>query len=129
MRRYSFCFPATIRPQRHALQYQSQQSLRMISRRWTTGSTRSESGGRDIQGSQVLNWGAEVEKMYHVGSGGWNPGDTIAPGNWGKQVRKLGNGQGMVGYGDIHDAINVGLEVALEVARLLMAPDAPSRLD
>jgi hypothetical protein len=70
-----------------------------------------------------------MRKLYHVGSGRWKPGDSITPGNWGKQVRQFGNGQGMLGYGNIHDAINIGWEIALEAARQLTAPNAPSRLN
>jgi hypothetical protein len=73
--------------------------------------------------------GAEMRKLYHVGDGNWKPGDSIAPGNWGKQVRQFGEGVGFRGYGNIHDAINIGWEIALEAARQLTAPDAPSRLD
>ncbi|MHC2522807.1 DUF2441 domain-containing protein [Bradyrhizobium diazoefficiens] len=71
--------------------------------------------------------GGTMRKFYHVGSGHWKPGDSIAPGNWGKQTRQFGKGAGFRGYGSIGDAVIVGWEVALEVARQLTAPDAPSR--
>jgi hypothetical protein len=71
-----------------------------------------------------------MRKLYHVGNGGWKPGDSIAPGNWGKQTRQLGKGEGFRGYGgDVNNAKIIGLEVAVEVARQLTAPDAPSRLN
>jgi hypothetical protein len=70
-----------------------------------------------------------MKKLYHVGSGVWKRGDSIAPGNWGKQSRQLGQGEGFRGYGDINNAVVIGWEVALEAARQLTAPDAPSRLD
>jgi hypothetical protein len=70
-----------------------------------------------------------MRKLYHVGSSDWKPGDSIAPGNWGKQTRQFGKGDGFLGYGDINNAKIVGWEVALEVARQLTAPDAPSRLN
>ncbi|MBR0703429.1 hypothetical protein JQ599_26230 [Bradyrhizobium diazoefficiens] len=67
--------------------------------------------------------------LYHVGNGDWKPGDSIAPGNWGRQTRRFGKGHGFLGYGDINNAKIVGWEVALEIARQLTAPDAPSRLN
>ena len=70
-----------------------------------------------------------MRKLYHVGGGGWKPGDSIAPGNWGKQTRQFGEGEGFRGYGSTSDAVNIGWEIALEVARQLTAPDAPSRLN
>ena len=71
-----------------------------------------------------------MRKLYHVGNAGWKPGDSIAPGNWGKQTRQLGKGEGFRGYGgDVNNAKIIGLEVAVEVARQLTAPDAPSRLN
>jgi hypothetical protein len=70
-----------------------------------------------------------MRRFYHVGSGGWKPGDSIAPGNWGKQTRQFGKGIGFRDYGDINNAKIMGWEVALEVARQLTAPDAPSRLN
>jgi hypothetical protein len=70
-----------------------------------------------------------MRKLYHVGDGGWKPGDSITPGNWGKRSRQFGTGPGFVGYGNVHDVINIGWEIALEAARQLTAPDAPSRLD
>jgi uncharacterized protein DUF2441 len=70
-----------------------------------------------------------MRKLYHVGSGGWKPGDSIAPGNWGEQSRQLGKGEGFRGYGDVNNAVIIGWEIALEVARLLTSPDAPSRLN
>jgi hypothetical protein len=70
-----------------------------------------------------------MRKLYHVGNGGLKAGDSIAPGNWGKQTRQFGKGEGFRGYGDVRDAVNIGWEVALEVARQLTAPDAPSRLN
>jgi hypothetical protein len=70
-----------------------------------------------------------MRKLYHVGNGDWKPGDSIAPGNWGKQVRQFGKGAGFRGYGDIRDAVNTGWEIALEITRQLTAPDAPSRLN
>ncbi|MBR1296653.1 DUF2441 domain-containing protein [Bradyrhizobium sp. AUGA SZCCT0042] len=69
-----------------------------------------------------------MRKLYHVGSG-WKPGDSIAPGNWGKQARQFGEGNGFREYADANDAVIVGWEVALEVARQLTAPVAPSRLN
>jgi hypothetical protein len=70
-----------------------------------------------------------MTKLYHVGDGNWKPGDSIAPGNWGKQVRQFGKGVGLRGYGNAKDAEITGLEIVLEAARQLTAPDAPSRLD
>jgi len=70
-----------------------------------------------------------MRKLYHVGDGGWKPGDRIAPGNWGKRCRQFGTGPGFVGYRDVNDVKNIGWEVALETARQLTAPDAPSRLN
>ncbi|WP_271593240.1 DUF2441 domain-containing protein [Bradyrhizobium sp. CCBAU 65884] len=70
-----------------------------------------------------------MRKFYHVGAGAWKPGDSIAPGNWGKQTRQFGKGTGFRGYGNVKDAEIVGVEVALEAARQLTAPDAPSRLN
>ena len=70
-----------------------------------------------------------MRRLYHVGNGGWKPGDRIAPGNWGKRTRQFGKGAGFLGYGDVNNAKIIGWEVALEVARQLTAPEAPSRLD
>jgi hypothetical protein len=70
-----------------------------------------------------------MRKLYHVGYGGWKPGDSIAPGNWGKRTRQFGKGGGYRDYGAVSDAAVVGWEVALEIARQLTAPDAPSRLN
>jgi hypothetical protein len=70
-----------------------------------------------------------MKKLYHVGNGGWKTGDCIAPGNWGKQTRQFGKGEGFRDYGDVNNAKIVGWEVALEAARQLTAPNAPSRLD
>lgn len=70
-----------------------------------------------------------MRKLYHVGNGSWKAGDTIEPGNWGKQTRQFGKGAGFRDYGDVNNAKIIGWEVALEAARQLSAPDAPSRLD
>ena len=70
-----------------------------------------------------------MRTFYHVGNGGWKPGDCIASGNWGKRCRQFGKGAGFRGYGNVNDVINIGWEIALEAARQLTAPDAPSRLD
>ncbi|MGE9009225.1 hypothetical protein ACO2JO_11625 [Leptospira interrogans] len=69
-----------------------------------------------------------MRKLYHVG-GDWKPGDCIAPGNWGNQTRQFGKGGGLRDYGDVNNAKIVGWEIALEVARQLTAPNAPSRLN
>lgn len=68
-------------------------------------------------------------KLYHVSANGWKPGGTIRPGNWGKQSRQFGKGHGFFAYGNLSNANIVGWEVALEVARQLTAPDAPSRFN
>jgi Protein of unknown function (DUF2441) len=70
-----------------------------------------------------------LRKLYHVSDGSWKPGDSIAPGNWGKQVRQFGKGVGFQGYGNAKNAEITGLEIVLEAARQLTAPDAPSRLE
>jgi hypothetical protein len=70
-----------------------------------------------------------MRRLYHVGNGSLKAGDSIAPGNWGKQTRQFGKGEGFQGYGNVKDAVIVGLEATLEVARQLTAPDAPSRLN
>jgi hypothetical protein len=70
-----------------------------------------------------------MRKLYHVGNGGWKTGDGIAPGNWGKQTRQFGKGGGFRGYGNVKDAEIIGMEITLEAARQLTAPDAPSRLE
>jgi len=67
--------------------------------------------------------------LYHVGKSDWKQGDCIEPGNWGRQTRQFGKGSGFVGYGTVQNATIVGWEVALELARQLTAPDAPSRLN
>jgi hypothetical protein len=72
---------------------------------------------------------AGMRKLYHVGNGDLKPGDSIAPGNWGKQSRQFGEGEGFRCYGNIKDAVIIGWEIALEAARQLTAPDAPSRLN
>ena len=63
-----------------------------------------------------------MKKLYHVGGGGWKPGDSIAPGNWGKQTRQFGKGEGFRDYGDVNDAVVVGWEIALEAARQRTVP-------
>jgi hypothetical protein len=70
-----------------------------------------------------------MRKLYHVGNGGWKPGDSIAPGNWGKRTRQFGKGEGFRNYDTVGNAVVVGWEIALEIARQLTAPDAPSRLN
>jgi uncharacterized protein DUF2441 len=55
--------------------------------------------------------------------------NSIAPGNWGKQTRQFGEGEGFRGYSNVKDAVIIGWEIALEAARHLTAPDAPSRLN
>jgi hypothetical protein len=72
--------------------------------------------------------GAGMRKLYHVGNGNWKPGDSIAPGNWESKPDNLAR-QGFRDYGNVKDAAIVGWEIALEAARQLTAPDAPSRLN
>ncbi len=70
-----------------------------------------------------------MRKLYHVGGGHWQLGDNVTPGNWGKQTRQFGKGRGFKDFGNVNNAKIVGWEVALEVARQLIAPEAPSRLN
>jgi hypothetical protein len=64
---------------------------------------------------------------FHVGKPGLAPGTVLHPGNWGKRTREF-SPAGKV-LTNATDAQNLMWELALETARLLSAPNSPSRLD
>ena len=65
--------------------------------------------------------------FYHVGASGLSPGTVLQPGNWGNTTRQFGPAGRMLT--ELRDANVLMWEIALETARLLSAPNSPSRFE
>ena len=67
-----------------------------------------------------------MPSFYHVSSNVLSPGQVLQPGQFGQTSRRVDSRGGIPLQGI--DAMNLLWELALETARQLLAPDAPSRL-
>jgi len=67
-----------------------------------------------------------MPNFYHVSSNVLSPGQVLQPGQFGQTSRRVNSRDGIPLQGS--DAMNLLWEIALETARQLLAPEAPSRL-
>lgn len=72
----------------------------------------------------------ERDMYFHVSRRAWNIGDVIQPGMWGDRVKAVTTNRVAPNGGyQRGDLVNILWEGALEVARQVYAPNAPSRMN